>query len=412
MKNALKLNQSLKHTFQYSKNTEAQMNLLAMDQKKISQMLKEIAATNPFLEFTPSVQMDQFLEQAIAAKPSLQDELFYQLHTSKQKYHKKIAEYIIESLDDRGFFTQDIFQACQYLQVSAAQFKQTLALIQSFEPTGVAAVNHADCLYLQLKEKNHIQAADLLKHYAQEIEQGNIQKIMVEMDIDQDTLDLLFSQIRQCNPYPCSEYSSASVSIVIPEFEIVKTEDELIIEPKEMGKLSLDDSKAEEMSSEVKAYFNQAKFYVDSMNKRNKTLMILANELIGIQKNYFLEQEDLQSCTLEQIANRTGYAISTVSRVLSNKYYEFEGNIYPIKDLFVPKTKQGTSRDAIKKELFRQIEMEDKTKPYSDEKLVQLLAEKGLFVSRRTIAKYRESMNIPAASKRKVNRTRSSEPNL
>ncbi|MDO4664524.1 MAG: RNA polymerase subunit sigma-54 [Erysipelotrichaceae bacterium] len=406
MKNALKLNQSLKQTFQYSKNTEAQMNLLAMDQKKISQVLKDIAATNPFLEFTPSVQMDQFLEQAIAAKPSLQDELFYQLHTGKQKYHKKIAEYIIESLDDRGFFTQDLMQVCQVLQVSMADLKKTLALIQSFEPTGVAATSHADCLYLQLMQKNHVEAANLIKNYAQEIEQGNIQTILEEMNLDQSQLEQLFLQIRQCNPYPCSEYSSAPISIVIPEFEIVKTDGELIIEPKEMGKLSLGDADIQEMSDEAKAYFNQAKFYVDSINKRNKTLMILANELIGIQKNYFLAQEDLQACTLEQIASRTGFAISTVSRVLSNKYYEFEGEVYPVKSLFVSKTKQGTSQDAIKNELRRQIESENKTKPYSDEKLVQLLSKNGLFVSRRTIAKYRDSMNIPAASKRKITKQR------
>lgn len=402
MKNTLKLNQSLKQTFQYSKNTEMQMNVLAMDQKKISQILKDIATTNPFLEFVPSVQMDQYLEQAIATKPSLQEELFYQLHTSRQKYQKKIAEYIIESLDDRGFFTQDIAQACQYLQVSIAEFKKTLTLIRSFEPTGVAAFDHADCLCLQLIQKNHVQAANLLKHYAQEIEQGDVQKILEKMNINQQTLDLLFAQIRQCNPYPCSEYSSAPVSIVIPEFEIVKTENELVIEPKEMGKLNLDDSNVDQMSNEAKAYFNQAKFYVDCINKRNKTLMIMANELIDVQKNHFLEQEELKACTLEQIATKTGFAISTVSRVLSNKYYEFEGDIYPIKDLFVPKTKQGTSRDAIKKELCRQIESENKNKPHSDEKLAQILAHNGLFVSRRTIAKYRDSMNIPSSSKRKI----------
>lgn len=266
----------------------------------------------------------------------------------------------------------------------------------------LTATSHADCLYLQLIQKNHVEAASLIKNYAQEIEQGNIQTILGEMNLDQSQLEQLFLQIRQCNPYPCSEYSSAPILIVIPEFEIVKTDGELIIEPKEMGKLSLGDLDIQEMSNEAKEYFNQAKFYVDSINKRNKTLMILANELIGIQKNYFLVQEDLKACTLEQIASRTGYAISTVSRVLSNKYYEFEGEVYPVKSLFVSKTKQGTSQDAIKNELRRQIEAENKTKPYSDEKLVQLLSKNGLFVSRRTIAKYRDSMNIPAASKRKT----------
>lgn len=402
MKNSLKLNHSLKQTFNFSKNIESQINMLSMNQKKLSETLKEIASTNPFLEYTPSQDLNQYLDQGIASKPSLQEELYFQLHTQNRKYNKKITEYIIESLDEHGFFTTNIQEACSDLKVAQHDFIKNLELIQSFEPTGVAATSFSDSLYIQLNKLGYTKAANLIKNYSKEIEQGSIDTILKEMNITLDTLQDLLSQVRMCNPHPCSEYSSEPTIVIIPEFEIIKENNELIIEPKTIGKLNIQESLEKELSKEAKEYFNQAKFYVDSINKRNKTLLILTNELINIQKNHFLYDDKLNSCTLEDISKATGFAISTVSRVLSNKYYLYENQIYPVKDLFVSKTKLGTSKDAILKELTYLIETEDKSKPYSDEKLVKLLSKYNLFVSRRAVSKYRLSLNIPPASKRKT----------
>ena len=128
----------------------------------------------------------------------------------------------------------------------------------------------------------------------------------------------------------------------------------------------------------------------------------MANELFHIQKNYFLYHDELQPCTLADIALKTGFHESTVSRTLSNKYYIFENEIYPVKQLFISSTKSGSSKDSILKAIQKFVKEEDKTHPYKDEELVDLLAEIDLYVSRRGVAKYRSLLDIPGSRERRL----------
>ena len=139
----------------------------------------------------------------------------------------------------------------------------------------------------------------------------------------------------------------------------------------------------------------------DCINRRNKTILLLANILITHQKNYFLFQDDLKECTLKEIAQESGYSISTVSRTLSDKYYEFNDHMYPVKDLFISKTHKGSSKDSIQKAIQLLIEVEDPENPLQDEEIVKELENMELFASRRTISKYRKELNIPNSKQRK-----------
>ena len=123
--------------------------------------------------------------------------------------------------------------------------------------------------------------------------------------------------------------------------------------------------------------------------------------MITHQKNYFLFQDDLRECTLKEIAQESGYSISTVSRTLSDKYYEFNNQIYPVKDLFVSKTHNGSSKDSIQKAIQLLIMAEDKENPLQDEQIVKELEDMELYASRRTISKYRKELNIPNSKQRK-----------
>lgn len=380
---------------------KSHLEILSKDRQTLSDLLYNVSQNNPFLEYTPSQDIQQYLEAGISNKPSLKDELYLQLHTSTKKYNEPIANYIIESLDSHGFFDQDIQTVLSDLKCTKAQFEETLSFIQTFEPIGVAAKNSIDSLMIQLKTKDYIVAYMILKDYSKELEEKDFYTISESLDIPYETVFDELAHMQECNPFPCSEYDTESTTnLALPEFTIEIDDDQLKIIPKEMGNLSLHCEEVK-LSKEAKKYLNEAKFYIDSINRRNKTILLLANILITHQKNYFLFQDDLKECTLKEIAEESGYSISTVSRTLSDKYYEFNDHMYPVKDLFISKTHKGSSKDSIQKAIQLLIEVENPENPLQDEEIVEELENMELYASRRTISKYRQELNIPNSKQRK-----------
>lgn len=401
MKQNLIYKHTYKQTLHMTTGLKSHLEILSKDRQTLSDLLYNVSQNNPFLEYTPSQDIQQYLETGISNKPSLKDELYLQLHTSTKKYNEPIANYIIESLDSHGFFDQDIHTVLSDLKCTKAQFEETLSFIQTFEPIGVAAKNSIDSLMIQLKTKNYTVAYTILKNYSKELEEKDFYTISESLDIPYETVFDELAHMQECNPFPCSEYDTESTTnLALPEFTIEIDEDQLKIIPKEMGNLSLH-CKEVKLSKEAKKYLNEAKFYIDSINRRNKTILLLANILITHQKNYFLFQDDLKECTLKEIAEESGYSISTVSRTLSDKYYEFNDHMYPVKDLFISKTHKGSSKDSIQKAIQLLIEVENPENPLQDEEIVEELKNMELYASRRTISKYRKELNIPNSKQRK-----------
>ena len=401
MKQDLIYTHTYKQTFHMTTGLKSHLEILSKDRQTLSDLLYTVSQNNPFLEYTPSQDIQQYLEAGISDKPSLKNELYLQLHTTKQKHNETIADYIIESLDSHGFFNYDLDIVLNDLKCTKEEFIDTLNLIQAFEPLGVAAKNSVDSLMIQLKEKEYIIAYTILKDYSKELEEKDFYTISESLDIPYESVFDELAHMQECNPFPCSEYATESTTnLALPEFTIEIIEDQLKIIPKEMGNLSLHCEEVK-LSKEAKKYLNEAKFYIDSLNRRNKTILLLANILITHQKNYFLFQDDLRECTLKEIAQESGYSISTVSRTLSDKYYEFNNQIYPVKDLFVSKTHNGSSKDSIQKAIQLLIMVEDKENPLQDEQIVKELEDMELYASRRTISKYRKELNIPNSKQRK-----------
>ena len=401
MKQDLIYTHTYKQTFHMTTGLKSHLEILSKDRQTLSDLLYTVSQNNPFLEYTPSQDIQQYLEAGISDKPSLKNELYLQLHTTKQKHNETIADYIIESLDSHGFFNYDLDIVLNDLKCTKEEFTDTLNLIQTFEPLGVAAKNSVDSLMIQLKEKEYIIAYTILKDYSKELEEKDFYTISESLDIPYESVFDELAHMQECNPFPCSEYATESTTnLALPEFTIEIIEDQLKIIPKEMGNLSLHCEEVK-LSKEAKKYLNEAKFYIDSLNRRNKTILLLANILITHQKNYFLFQDDLRECTLKEIAQESGYSISTVSRTLSDKYYEFNNQIYPVKDLFVSKTHNGSSKDSIQKAIQLLIMAEDKENPLQDEQIVKELEDMELYASRRTISKYRKELNIPNSKQRK-----------
>lgn len=401
MKQNLIYKHTYKQTLHMTTGLKSHLEILSKDRQTLSDLLYNVSQNNPFLEYTPSQDIQQYLEAGISNKPSLKDELYLQLHTSTKKYNEPIANYIIESLDSHGFFDQDIQTVLSDLKCTKAQFEETLSFIQTFEPIGVAAKNSIDSLMIQLKTKNYTVAYTILKNYSKELEEKDFYTISESLDIPYEAVFDELAHMQECNPFPCSEYDTENTTnLALPEFTIEIDEDQLKIIPKEMGNLTIH-SEEVKLSKEAKKYLNEAKFYIDSINRRNKTILLLANILITHQKNYFLFQDDLKECTLKEIAEESGYSISTVSRTLSDKYYEFNDHMYPVKDLFISKTHKGSSKDSIQKAIQLLIEVENPENPLQDEEIVEELENMELYASRRTISKYRQELNIPNSKQRK-----------
>lgn len=152
----------------------------------------------------------------------------------------------------------------------------------------------------------------------------------------------------------------------------------------------------------MKSYFNEAHFLIENLTKRNQTVLFVANALVDIQSGYFLYDDELYPCTLSQLASETGFHESTISRTLNNKYYSFNGEVYPLKQLLVSQTASGDSSDSIKKAIVELVDSEDKEHPLSDNQILKKLEELELHCSRRVIVKYRQQLNIPSSTKRKV----------
>lgn len=290
-------------------------------------------------------------------------------------------------------------ESIAYLNCSEDRWKGSLKQVQSLDPAGIAARNQSECIILQLDRKKETFASHLLKKYGQGKELLSWKEIARREGATLKEIEEALDKIRACSLYPNLQEATEKEEILIPDFTIHVEGADVYIEPIQQGQLQILNIPKE--NKNLKSYFQEAHFFMDAMNKRNRTLLILANEIISIQKNHFLFHDELEPCTLQDIAQKSGFHESTVSRTLSNKYYQFEGNIYPIKGLFVSKTKGGTSQDSILKAIQTLIEQEDPHKPFSDQQLCDQLEELGLYVSRRAINKYRKILGIESASKRR-----------
>ena len=403
MKQKLEFTQKLNQTLQLSMSMKKSLDVLKMNQSELLECIQNIVDHNPIISYTPSTDMHQFLMETAAVETTLKDELYLQLHTTKQPYHKLAAEFVIESLDEHGFFTMDLPTAAKLTACTIEEFQEALSLIQSFDPAGVAASDSIESISIQLQRQYLFDAQHILLHEQESILKKNYKSIAKRMHLTLEEVEDYIADIKSCDPFPCHNYGTKQETAIIPDFEVKITQGEIEIIPKQVGHIYIEDELETLKSNQnLKPYFEDAYYFIDSISKRNKTMLMMANELIHIQKYHFLYHDELQPCTLVDIATKCGFHESTVSRTLSNKYYLFQGEIYPLKQLFVSATKEGSSKDAILKAIQTLVKEEDKTKPYADFELVEKLEEMELFVSRRAIAKYRSQLHIPSSKERKI----------
>ncbi len=349
---------------------------------------------------------------------------------------RRIASFIIGSIDDDGYLRRDIESLTDdiafrlNIETTPEHVEEILKVIQEFEPVGVGARNLRECLLLQLRAKEQTpsrkRAEEILQDYFEEFTRKHYDRIMSRTGMDKDELKEAMDEIVHLNPRPGGQIDDSYVEQaqqIVPDFILDNKDGELILTmPKFsvpelrvnkryadllMNSAASSGKRGKEAVSFVKQKLDSAKWFVEAIKQRQNTLQNTMKAILDFQHDFFTDGDEakLKPMVLKNIAERTGLDISTISRVVNCKYIQTNFGVYPLKYFFSEgmRTESGdeVSTREIKKVLSESIAAENKKKPLTDEELVGVLSQKGYKVARRTVAKYREQLNIPIARMRK-----------
>ncbi|MBN1651291.1 MAG: RNA polymerase factor sigma-54 [Bacteroidales bacterium] len=363
----------------------------------------------------------------------LTDQINHQGFSEKQI---EIAKIIIGNINDSGYLERDLESLVddlvfmQNIDVTVKEIEAVLQVIQTFDPIGIGARSLQECLLIQLKRKdtknpNIALAMKVLERYFDAFTKKHYDKIVKKAQIEEDQLKLAIDEILKLNPKPGNSLSETSKvnHYIIPDFVITNNENELelTLNSRNTPELRLNRTykdmlqsyalnntkKNKEAFQFVKQKVDSAKWFIDAIKQRQHTLYVTMKAIMDYQYAYFLsgDERDLRPMILKDIADQVNLDISTISRVANSKYVQTPFGTILLKSLFSESLKTDDGGDVstieVKKILSECINQEDKTKPVTDEQLTEILKEKGYVIARRTVAKYREQLNIPVARLRK-----------
>ncbi|MDA9307755.1 RNA polymerase factor sigma-54 [Flavobacteriaceae bacterium] len=381
---------------------------------------------------------DQQTHMPYAAGQSFTQHLMQQLNTYRlEESEKEIAKFLVGSVDESGYIRREIADIVddlaftQNVYTQEAAVESVLEKVQELDPAGVGARDLQECLLLQLKRKQQnskvVLASRILKETFDHFSKKHYKKLLQKFSISEDELREAIAEIESLNPKPGGAISSNTrmVEHVVPDFAITIVEGslELTLNGRNAPELhvsreyanmlkgykeSKDKSKSQkEAVLFIKQKLDAAKWFIDAIKQRQQTLFVTMNAIMHQQEAYFLsgDQRKLRPMILKDIADTIGMDISTVSRVANSKYVDTPYGTKLIKEFFSESMKNDQGEDVSTKEIKKILEItigeEDKRKPLTDDKLAQILKEKGYPIARRTVAKYREQLELSVARLRK-----------
>lgn len=372
-------------------------------------------------EYSPDEDDDYTYEQYVSEEDTLTDYLFMQLQFSNLKgKHAAIGKYIIEAVDDNGYLTASVEEIAQAVDAEIEDVEDTLNFIQTFDPAGIAARNLRECLIIQLASKGLLtdEIEYIIENMLEDLADNKIAHIAKTLNMKNQEVQQIADLIKTLEPKPGRLFSSGETTrYVIPDIFVEKINDEFVVTnndtsvPKLMvssyyNKLSAEADKDEELNKYLNDRFNAAVWLIKSIEQRKQTIYNVASAVVNYQQDFFDKGEKyLKTLTLKQIAEEVGVHESTVSRSINGKYMQSPRGVFELKYFFSSGVSggdgAGVSSNSVKSIIKEIINGEDPRKPYSDQDMVEILKEKGIDISRRTVAKYREGMNILSSSKRR-----------
>ena len=384
---------------------------------------------------------EEFDNQSLLTEgQSLYDYLIEQIRLTKiGEEDLKIAEYIIGNLDNDGYLRRDIKSLVNDMAFSLGVYTTPENVedvltnyVQKLDPPGVAARDLKECLLLQIEKKVSGNPAvslahNILLHQFDALSNKHYNKIMHKYDVEEDDLKDALDEISKLSPKVGGNFDTQTITInqeIIPDF-VINVKDGKVtaaLNSKNAPQLRVSDEYKEILTTYshdktsqehkqaalfIKQKLDAAKWYIDAINQRQNTLMQTINAIIKLQKDYFITGDDksIKPMILKDVADITGFDISTISRVVKSKYADTPNGIVYLKNLFSDSLTNDDGEEVSTKEIKNHlqdiIDKENKRKPYTDDALVGMLKDKGYNIARRTIAKYREQLNIPVARLRK-----------
>ena len=381
---------------------------------------------------------DDDRENPYASPVSFHQDLINQLNTFiLNDADREIAEFLVGSIDDMGYIRrtiQDIVDDMAFTQgiyTDEKSVEKVLHIIHELEPSGVGARDLQECLLLQLKHKTPTEyvelATDIIENQFEAFTKKHYDKLLQKYNISNEQLKKAIHEIEKLNPKPGGSFTGNNkvTENIVPDFAIRINDGELELtlngrnapllhvskdyqEMMQTYKVSRDKSNSQKDAVQfIKQKLDSAKWFIDAIKQRQETLFVTMNAIMHFQEEFFLDGEEtsMKPMILKDIADMVGLDISTVSRVANSKYVDTPYGTKLIKEFFSEAMKNDQGEDVstleIKKILQNTIEDEDKHKPLPDDQLADILKEKGYPIARRTIAKYREQLDIPVARMRK-----------
>nr|WP_314865171.1 RNA polymerase factor sigma-54 [uncultured Flavobacterium sp.] len=381
---------------------------------------------------------DEDHDAPFAAPISFHQDLINQLNTFiLTEADREIAEFLVGSIDDMGYIRRSISDIVDDLAFTQAVYtdektvERLLHVIHELEPSGVGARDLQECLLLQLKHKTPTEyielATDIIENQFDAFTKKHYDKLLQKYNVSNDQLKKAVHEIEKLNPKPGGSFTGNNkiTENVVPDFAIRIVDGKLELslngrntpslhvsrdyqEMLQTYKVSKDKSNQQKEAVQfIKQKLDSAKWFIDAIRQRQETLFVTMNAIMHYQEEFFLDGDEtkLKPMILKDIADLVGLDISTISRVANSKYVETPYGTKLIKEFFSEAMKNDQGEDVstleIKKILQNVIEEEDKHKPLPDDQLAEILKEKGYPIARRTIAKYREQLDIPVARMRK-----------
>jgi RNA polymerase sigma-54 factor len=372
-----------------------------------------------------------------SVKESFTQSLMEQLgYRSLTEHQYSVAAFIIGSLDDDGYLRRSIDSLVDDISFRAGietdedEVLQMLKVIQEFEPLGVGARDLRECLLLQIthcrKSPAVENAVKILENHFNDFTGKHFQKIMTRMGLSEEEMKEAIAKILKLNPAPGGQIDdsySDQAQQIIPDFVLEYKDGELILTMprfsipelrvnRKYADLLMDAANSSEREMKEAAAFvrkklDSAKWFVEAIKQRHNTLQSTMQAIIDYQREYFIDgdESNLKPMVLKDIAEKTGYDISTISRVVNSKYIETHFGIYSLKYFFSEGLENQDGEEVSTRELKRAlqecVDAEDKHKPLTDDELVEKMTERGYKVARRTVAKYRDQLGIPKARLRR-----------
>ena len=372
-------------------------------------------------EYSKDKDDEYSYEQFVSKDETLEDSLLLQLTFSSLKGQDlKIGRYLVEAIDDNGYLTVTTEEVAKVFQVDVDKVEEILDVIQTFEPAGVGARDLKECLIIQLAARGLLEdtVEYIILHHLEDLGENKLNKVARTLGLPIAQVQMVCDLIRSLEPKPGRSFSSGSnVKYITPDVTVEKIDGEyqvitneysaprLMVSPyySNLASTAVDD---EELNKYLNEKYNAAIWLIKSIEQRKHTIFNVVDAVIRHQKDFFdYGPKYLKTLTLKQVAEDLGIHESTVSRAINGKYMQTPRGVFEIKYFFssgvTGSDGEGVSSNSIKSMIKEIINGEDPKNPYSDQDMVKLLSDRGIEISRRTVAKYREGLNIPSSSKRR-----------